>query len=96
MEHWLNNTDPANAESLEKNLYQCPFIHHKSYTSWPGIEPGCPWLKACNHEMAPKQFHYTAVRFGLLGFIIHPVNPYKVNQPTGCRICLYNTTLNNM
>jgi len=42
MEHWLNNTDPANAESLEKNLYQRPFVHHKSYISWPGTEPGCP------------------------------------------------------
>ena len=28
--------------------------------------------------------------------VIHSVNPYKANQPMGCRICLYNTTLNNM
>jgi len=27
-----------------------------------------------------------------LGVIIHSINPYKV----GCRICLYNTTLNNV
>jgi len=30
-----------------------------------------------------------------LSFIIHSVNSYKVNQPIGCRIFLYNTTLNN-
>ena len=63
VEHWLNNTDPGNAQSLEKNLCQCPFVHHKSYTSWPGTGPGCPQWKACNNEMAPKQFHYIAVYF---------------------------------
>jgi len=31
-----------------------------------------------------------------LGVIIHSINPYKVSQPIGCRICLYNTTLNNV
>jgi len=31
-----------------------------------------------------------------LSSIIHSVNPYKVNQSIGCRICLYNTTFKNM
>jgi len=29
-------------------------------------------------------------------FIINSVNPYKVNQPLGCGIGLYNTALNEM
>ena len=31
-----------------------------------------------------------------LGVIIRSINPYKVSQPMGCGICLYNTTLNNV
>jgi len=31
-----------------------------------------------------------------LGVIMHSINPYKVSQHLGCRICLYNTTLNNV
>jgi hypothetical protein len=29
-------------------------------------------------------------------FIIHSVNPYMVNHPIGCRIHLFNITLNNV
>ena len=25
---------------LDKTLSQCHFVHHKSHTDWPGIEPG--------------------------------------------------------
>jgi hypothetical protein len=31
-----------------------------------------------------------------LSFVIHSANPYKVKQPIGCRICLYNTAMNDI
>jgi hypothetical protein len=27
-------------KNLEKHLSQCHFVHHKSHTDWPGLEPG--------------------------------------------------------
>lgn len=27
----------------EKNLVQIDFLHHKSHTDWPVIEPTSPW-----------------------------------------------------
>jgi hypothetical protein len=31
---------------LGESLHQYRFVHHKSYMSWPGIEPGWLWWKA--------------------------------------------------
>ena len=35
------NADRRKLKYSDKNLPQCHFIHHKSHTNWPGIEPGC-------------------------------------------------------
>jgi hypothetical protein len=30
----------AETEEVGENPPQCPFVHHKSYKNWLGIEPG--------------------------------------------------------
>jgi hypothetical protein len=27
----------------KKSLFHIHFVHHKSHTEWPEIEPGSPW-----------------------------------------------------
>jgi hypothetical protein len=34
------------AEVLGKKHPQSDFVHHKSYMTWPGLEPGPPRLEA--------------------------------------------------
>ena len=36
---WMND-DRRKLKYSEKNLSQCHFVHHKSHTNWPGIDPG--------------------------------------------------------
>jgi hypothetical protein len=33
-------------EALGDNLPQLHFVHHKTYVSWPGLEPGPPLWEA--------------------------------------------------
>jgi len=40
MVHWLNGTERTKPKYMEKNLYQCHCVHHKSYVDWPTTEPG--------------------------------------------------------
>jgi hypothetical protein len=40
MEQWWNDTDRGKRKCLEKNLTQCHFVHNKSRTDWPRVEPG--------------------------------------------------------
>jgi hypothetical protein len=42
MKHRWNEIDRENPKCSRKNLSQCHFVHHKSHTDWPGIEPGPP------------------------------------------------------
>jgi hypothetical protein len=40
-----NNTNKVKLKYLEKSLLQYHFVHHKTYTDWPGIEARCPSWK---------------------------------------------------
>jgi hypothetical protein len=46
MENWWNDTDRESPKCSRQNLSQCHFVHHKSRTEWPGIEPRPPRWEA--------------------------------------------------
>ena len=39
MDNWWNVTVRGKCKYLEKDLFQCHFVCHKTYMDWPGIEP---------------------------------------------------------
>jgi hypothetical protein len=39
-------------EVLGKNLPQWHFLHHKSYMTWPGLEPGPPATNRLSYDTA--------------------------------------------
>jgi len=41
-QHWWNVTNRQKEQYLEKNLSHWKFVHDKSNTDWPGIEPNPP------------------------------------------------------
>jgi hypothetical protein len=45
VEHLVEWRLAGKAEVLEENLFQCHFVHHKSYMTWPGLEEAnfCPF-----------------------------------------------------
>jgi len=42
MENWWNDIDTGQSKYMEKDLFQCHFVHHKYHTNWPGDEPRPP------------------------------------------------------
>jgi hypothetical protein len=42
MEHRWNEIDRGKPKYSDKNMSQYHFVHHKSHTDWPGIEPEPP------------------------------------------------------
>ena len=48
--HWSIYTDKGEENSMEKNPSQSRFVHRKSDTDWPRVEPGhCSDGAATNH-----------------------------------------------
>jgi len=43
-----SDIDRKKLKYLEKNLFQCHFLHLKFNMAWPGIEPEPPMLEAGN------------------------------------------------
>ena len=39
MRHWMTDTIKGIPNYLDKNQFQCHFVHHTSHTHWPGIKP---------------------------------------------------------
>jgi len=42
MGHFWDGTSSGNPKHLDKNVYQCHIIHHKSHMDWAGIWPESP------------------------------------------------------
>jgi hypothetical protein len=57
MEHGWNEIDMEKPKCSGKNLSQCHFAHHKSYTDWPGIEPRPPRREAGDQPPEPWHGH---------------------------------------
>jgi hypothetical protein len=50
MDHWWNDTEREKLKYYEKNQIQFHFVHHKSHTDRPEIEPGPPHIEASNYQ----------------------------------------------
>jgi len=80
MEHSWNDNEKGKLKYVNKNLFQCHFVHHKSHTDWPGTEARPPWymkseiLTFCHILMNTSKF------LTLLYVILHPQSMTKVHK----------------
>ena len=58
MQHWMPDTDRNKPNYLEKNQFQCHFVHHTSHMDWPGIKPAPTWRKTKFNFINTLHFGY--------------------------------------
>jgi hypothetical protein len=54
MAEWRNDIDRVKPKHSYRNLSECHFVHHKSHSDWPGIEPVSPRCQAVDWPPEPR------------------------------------------
>jgi hypothetical protein len=93
MEHSWNDNEKGKLKYINKNLFHCHFVHHKSHTDWPGTEPRPPWYMKSEILTFLHILMNTSKFLTLLHAILHPQSIIKVHK---IKTSLVNSIKDNM